>query len=129
MRRRISMSAAVLGLVGLASPAGAVTQNDFLLRNTADLVNLCSATSSDPLYTPGVNFCQGFVLGVVRVLDESDAAHRRRQMFCAPAQMPTRDQAVAAFVQWAKASPDRLSMPPTDAIATYLSQQYPCPRG
>lgn len=129
MRRAVCLSAAVLCLAGLASSARAVTQDDFLLRNTADLVNLCSAASGDPLATAAVNFCEGFGLGVFRVLDETEAAHKRRQIFCMPSQGPTRTQAVMAFVQWAKASPDRLSMPPTDAIATYLSQQYPCPRG
>ena len=130
MRRGLWLSAAILCLAGLASPARAVTQDDFLLRNTADLVNLCSAPTTDPLATAAVNFCEGFGLGVFRVLDESEAAHRRRQIFCmSSSQMPTRTQAMIAFVQWAKASPERLSMAPTDSIATYLSQQYPCPPG
>jgi Rap1a immunity proteins len=129
MRRTVWFSAALLCVAGLASPASAVTQDDFLLRNTADLVNLCSAPGTDPLATAAVNFCEGFGLGVFRVLDETEAAHKRRQMFCMPSQGPTRTQAIMAFVQWAKAAPDRLSMPPTDSIATYLSQQYPCPRG
>lgn len=129
MRRTVWLSAAVLCLAGLASSAHAVTQDDFLLRNTADLVNLCSAPSTDPLATAAANFCEGFGLGVFRVLDETEAAHQRRQMFCMPAQGPTRTQAIMAFVQWAKASPARLSMAPTDSIATFLSQQYPCPRG
>ena len=129
MRRRLWIPATALCLAGLASSAHAVTQDDFLLRNTGDLVNLCSAPSNDPLATAAVNFCEGFGLGVFRVLDETEAAHKRRQIFCMPSQMPTRTQAMMAFVQWAKASPDRLAMPPTDGIATFLSQQYPCPRG
>lgn len=128
MRRGLWLSAAVLCLAGLASPARAATQDDFLIHNAADLVDLCSSTASDPLYTAAVNFCQGFFLGVVRTLDEMQAAAQsRRRLFCSPAQMPTRTQAIAAYVQWVKASPDRLSMMPTDSVGQFLSQQYPCP--
>lgn len=128
MRPGVWLSAAALCLAGWASPANALTQDDFLVRNTADLVNLCSAPTTDPLYTAGANFCQGFFVGVVRVLDEVESAHQSRRLFCMPAKMPSRTQAVTDYVAWAKASPDRLAMQPTDSIGGFLSQKLPCPR-
>jgi len=106
----------------------AVTQDNFLIRNTGDLVDMRSAPQTDPLYTAAINFCHGFGVGVVRALQEQDAASRSRHLFCFPDPAPTRNDAVARFVQWASAASNGLQMPAADGIATYLSQQYRCPR-
>lgn len=115
-------------MLAASAASAAVTQDSFLLRNTGDLVDLCSAPQTDPLYTAAVNFCHGFGVGVVRTLQDQDAASRSRRLFCFPNPAPTRNEAVARFVQWANADPSRLQMSAEDGIATYLSQQYPCPR-
>src|SRR5271170_6494669 len=88
--------------IGVASGARAapVSQDDFLATNTANLVSLCSAAETDPLYTPARNFCEGFLVGTYRMIITVQAAMRsKRKVFCAPANGPTRDQAVAAFTQ------------------------------
>ena len=124
----------LLGLVlcigmPVASARAAVTEDTFLLRNTGDLVDLCSAAQSDPMYTAAVNFCHGFGLGVFRVLREEDIAQPSRHMFCLPNPTPSRNQTVANFIQWARADTGRLALSPADGIATFLTQQFPCPRG
>lgn len=123
--------AALLGLcIGLPAGPGhaALTSDEFLVRTTADLVNLCSATTADPMYTAAVNFCAGFTVGVFRVLQEEDMARPTGKLFCIPNPSPSRDQAIAAFVQWAKADPHRMALSGADGIATYLSQEFPCAR-
>ncbi len=70
--------------VSAGSAKAAVTQDTFLLRNTGDLMDLCSAAQSDPLYTAAVHFCHGFTVGVFRVLQEEDMAKQSRHMFCLP---------------------------------------------
>jgi Rap1a immunity proteins len=111
--------------------AGAnVAETDFQVRTTADLIDLCTASPSDPMGTAALNFCHGFAVGVYRVLEEENAAKRVGRMFCIPdGTMPSRDEAVASFVQWAKASPDAMSQRPANGITGYLVQKYPCPRG
>src|SRR4051794_12411062 len=79
-----------------------VSQDSFLLRQTSDLVDVCSAAQSDPLYTAATNFCHGFAVGVFRVLQEEDAARRSGRLFCVPTPAPTRNEAIATFVQWAR---------------------------
>ena len=55
----------------LPTAAGAaVTEATFQLATTADLVDLCTAAPSDPMGTAALNFCQGFAVGVYRVLEE-----------------------------------------------------------
>jgi hypothetical protein len=79
--------------IGLSagSAHAAVTEDTFLLHSAGDLVDLCSAAQSDPLYTAAVNFCHGFTVGVFRVLQEEDMAKLSRHMFCLPNPMPTRN--------------------------------------
>jgi hypothetical protein len=114
-------------------PAGAtraaVTADSFLLRNAGDLVDICSAAPADPMYTAASNFCQGFTVGVFRVLQEEDMARRSNRMICLPNPAPTRNEGVAALVQWARADPTRTNLSAADGVAGFLSQQYPCPRG
>ena len=115
--------------VSAGSAHAAVSQDAFMLHSNGDLVDLCSAAQTDPLYTAAVNFCHGFAVGVFRVLQEEDMATRSRHMFCLPSQMPTRNEGIASFIQWAKADPSRSALQPADAIAAFLTQQFPCPRG
>jgi Rap1a immunity proteins len=118
--------------VCLALSAGpvqaAVTEDDFQLRSSGDLADLCSAAQPDPMYTAASNFCHGFAVGVFRVLQEEDTARKATHMFCLPPQTPTRNEAIAGLVQWIRADNSRMALPPADAIAAYLSQQYPCAR-
>jgi hypothetical protein len=66
-------------------------------------------------------------VGVYRVLEEIEATHKART-YCMPEPMPTRNETLASFVQWTKANPDTLAMPPQDGIAAFLAKQYPCAR-
>ncbi|HTH98190.1 MAG TPA: Rap1a/Tai family immunity protein [Stellaceae bacterium] len=101
----------------------AVTQDDFTVRSTGDLIDLCSASPSEPMGTAALNFCHGFGLGVVRVLQELG---RPSPMFCMPNPPPTRNEAVASFVQWGKSNPSQLNTPAQDGVAAFLAAQYPC---
>jgi Rap1a immunity proteins len=111
-----------------AEAKAAVTEDSFLVRTTGDLVDLCKATSADPLYTAAVNFCHGFSVGVYRVL-EADNQAKTRHLFCVSDRTPRRTESIAAFVQWADAHPDQKNLGPADGIAAYLQQQFPCGRG
>jgi hypothetical protein len=120
----------ILALCGLALPGAAqaqqLTQDNFLLRNSGDLIALCSAAQNDPLYTAAANFCQGFVVGVVRVLNEEDSAHRAGRLFCLPEPPPSRNQGIANLVQWAKSMPAQMNGQPADTVVAFLAQRFPC---
>ena len=127
---RCSHWLAGFALCAAMSPAAgnaAVTEDTFQLRTTSDLVDLCSVAQTDPMGTAALNFCHGFALGVYRVLAEENAAKRIGKLFCMPDQVTTtRDQAIADFVQWAKATPSVMSQTPADGITAYLANKYPC---
>jgi hypothetical protein len=121
----LALCAALLPEVGHA----AVTEDTFKLQTTGDLVELCSDPASDPMGTAALNFCHGFAVGVFRVLDEEAAAQRIHPMFCAVTPGPSRTQAIADFVQWAKANPDVMAKRPADGVVAYLVKTFPCPKG
>ena len=125
--RQLWLGAAVCVAAYCAPGHAAVTQDTFMVRTTADLIDLCTAAPSDPMGTAALNFCHGFGLGVYRVLEEIESA-RKVHTFCMPDTLPTRNEAFASFVLWSKANADQLSVPPQDAIAAFLSKQYPCTR-
>ena len=129
MRHRSTGFAVIAaGLIAAASARAApVTQDDFLLATTANLVSLCGAASADALYTPAQNFCHGFIVATFRVVTAEESASRtRHKLFCLPPNPPSRDQAVAAFVQWAASRPKTLASTPTDGLAEYFETAFPC---
>ena len=107
----------------------AVTEDTFKLQTTADLVELCSDPPSDPMGTAALNFCHGFAVGVFRVLEEEASAERIHRMFCVATPGPSRTQALADFVQWAKGNPDVMKERPADGLVAYLVKTFPCPKG
>lgn len=129
LNRQWLTAIAFCGALLPAASRAAVTEDTFQLRTTSDLVDLCSAAPSDPMVTAALNFCHGFALGVFRVLDEEAVAERIHRMFCVPAQTPTRNQVLADFVQWAKASPNVMAQRPADGLTAYLVKTFPCPKG
>jgi Rap1a immunity proteins len=128
LNRWLVVTASCAPLIAGAAQAE-VTQDSFLLRQASDLVDMCSAAQSDPLYTAATNFCHGFAVGVFRVLQQQDAARRSGHLFCVPTPAPTRNEAIAGFVQWARANVSRMGLSPADGVAAFLSEQYKCPRG
>lgn len=122
----MSFAASATVALAVSGAYGApVSRDDFQVQTTGNLVSLCSAAPTDPLYTAAVNFCHGFAVGAYRVIMSEEAASRRK-MFCIPANAPNRNEAIAAFVKWANDHPKVLVDPPTDGIVEYLEAEYPC---
>jgi len=120
---------AVAAVVLLTPRAGyAATEANFGARTTGDLVELCTAAPDNATGTAAVNFCQGFALGAVLVEMQNMAAFRGPKLFCMPNPPPSRNEALSEFVNWARVSPDRMSIPSTDGLFRFLSERYPCPQ-
>ena len=124
-------AAVFLACAIVLGPAGsrAAVEADFTVRTTGDLVRLCDPTSNDAMANAGINFCHGYVQGAVGVEMQHEAASRSMKLFCLPSPPPSRNEAIAAFVKWAKSAAQRQDGPPADAIFRYLGERYPCPGG
>ena len=113
-------------LAGVSSAHAAATEENFRARTTGDLLALCSVDQRDPLATPAIHFCHGFAAGAYQVLREIQAAQPSSRLFCVPNPPPSRNEAIAAFVQWLRANPDQMSLPAADGVAHFLARQFPC---
>jgi hypothetical protein len=119
--------AAVVWILTATSAQAAVSQDDFLIRTTGNLVNLCAADPTDPLYAPAINFCQAFGAGVFQTQQLYQAASGGKPLYCAPTPPPTRNEAMDGFVAWAKATRAVTDIVPAAGVLQYLMQTYPCP--
>ena len=120
------IAAATLALL-IPNVADAATEANFDAKTTTDLVALCSATPDNGIGTAALNFCQGYIQGAVTVEMLNMAAFRGPKPFCLPNPPPTRSQAISAFINWAQATPDRMTQSATDGLFRFIGVQYPCP--
>ena len=120
---------AVFATVASSTAPAAVTRDQFPPRSTRDLITLCSAGADDPLMTAARNFCQGFADGAVGVALSYEAVTQSDRLpFCLPTPRPSYDQALAAFVTWANADPQRMDDTAVVGLMRFLIHQYPCTR-
>ena len=106
----------------------AVTEANFNLTSTADLVELCDAKPDNTMGVAALNFCYGFAQGAVVTEMQNMGDRAQPNLFCLPNPLPRRSDSIGGFVQWARASPDRMSDGPTNSLIRFLADRYPCPK-
>ncbi|CAL1241917.1 Rap1a/Tai family immunity protein [Candidatus Methylocalor cossyra] len=108
--------------------ASAVTEQDFLARNTQQLIQLCTAPADDPLRVAAVHFCTGYLVGAYHYHESVNSGPDSQPLVCPPNPKPTREQAITDFVSWAKAHPQYNQDRPVDAMFRFMVEKWPCPR-
>jgi Ssp1 endopeptidase immunity protein Rap1a len=126
MRRTILLWSAALCLV--PAVAAAVKEENFIVKNTRDLIEICGTPQSDAMYTAAINFCQGYVVGAYAYHRALYSDKRHKDPVCLPDPPPPRMQAIASFVEWAKANPKYEEERAVEALAKFLTETWPCPQ-
>ena len=116
---------AVLAVPGVA---GAVTDGDFEVKTTRNLLNLCTVSTDDPRYKEALHFCHGFLVGAYQYYLATLAGPNVKPLVCPPDPPPTRNAAIAAFIGWAQAHPQYMSEAPVETEFRFLTETYPCKR-
>ena len=119
---------AVIALSLWPAAARAVDSSNFVLNTTEDLYLICSTADKDPLRPVAINFCEGFILGVVTFQDAIGDANPVKRLVCYP-QGVTRDQGIQAFVSWAAShQQDRKFMDDSALMGVLrgLASKWPC---
>jgi hypothetical protein len=118
---------AIALLLFLPSLAGAgVTEQDFTLDTTEDLIDLCSVDPQDPHAVAAIHMCHGYVTGLVHFHIVVGRVFEGNVYCMDEEERPTRDQAVAMLVEWSRANPQHDSLEAVDGVLQWAHETYPC---
>ena len=106
--------------------AAAVTEQDFEANTTQDLVNLCSASPDDPMYHQAINFCHGYFVGAYHYYEAVSSGPKGIRFVCPPDPIPSRNDTIDEFIQWARANPQHWEETPVETEFRFLMEKWPC---
>jgi Rap1a immunity proteins len=121
VRSLVLASFLVPGLAGAA-----VTDEDFALSTTQNLVNLCSVSASDPRAKEAIQMCEGYMLGAYHYYLATNSGKNDMRLVCMPNPTPSRNEVAGMFVEWAKANPQYMKEAPVDSEFRFMSARWPC---
>jgi len=122
------IAAIFLLTVFVANPvlAGEVSVQNFEVKTTRDLINLCTASPEDPLYSKAIHFCHGYLVGAFHYYEASTAGPNAHPILCPPKERPSRNETIQNFVEWAKARPEYWNELPVETEFRFLTEIWPC---
>jgi Rap1a immunity proteins len=120
----------ILFIVFLLFPtlAQAVTTDDFLVKTTQNLINLCTVSATHPQHREAIHMCHGYLIGAFHYHEAAVSGLGSQRLVCLPEKgpLPTRDEAIAMFVEWAKARPQYMQEMPVETEFRFLVEKWPC---
>ena len=106
--------------------AGAVSEKDFEVQTTENIINLCTASPDDPLYHQAINFCHGFLVGAYRYYEAAGSGPGGLKLVCLPDPRPSRNETIDMFIEWAKAHRQHWGEPAVETEFRFLMENWPC---
>ena len=103
-----------------------MTDEDFVLATTQNLVNLCAVSADDPRAKEAIQMCEGYMVGAYHYYLATNSGKNDMRLVCMPNPPPSRNDAVAMFVAWAKANPQYMKEAPVDSEFRFLGEKWPC---
>ena len=110
------------------SMAGEVSVEDFQVKTTKDLIDLCTAPPEEPLASQAIHFCHGYLVGAYHYYEATTAGPNGRPLVCPPEPRPTRNETIAMFVAWVKDHPQYWDELPVESEFRFLTEKWPCGR-
>ncbi len=125
MKQKVILLVLVAALI-LPGLAGAVTEEDFKVKTTQNLINLCTASANDPYRDKAIHFCHGYLVGAYDYHVTENSGPDGVMGFCLPDPPPSRNTAISMFVEWAKAHPQYMGEKPVDTEFRFIAETWPC---
>ena len=111
-----------------SAPADAVEDIAFVLRNTGDLVDVCSIAEGDPRHLNAIHACMGYLEGVVDYHDAITEHEALKPLICYPP-TATRQIGLQVFIDWGQANRDDeklMGEPSVIGMVKALADKWPC---
>ncbi len=124
--KTIALLLSVLLALPAIALAGGVSEKNFRVEATQDLINLCTAASDDPLYPQAVNFCHGYLVGAFAYYEAESSGPKGIKLVCPPEPRPTRNETIKMFIEWVKTHPQYLNDKPVETEFRFLMEKWPC---
>ena len=121
-------SIVALAMLACAGAAQAAEEEDFEIKDTSDLVMLCAADPASEVYTAAINFCHGFAVGAFQYYSTLETVAPGNKFVCISEPRMSRNDAIAAFVEWVKPKTELHAKPAVDSLFAWLTATYPCPK-
>lgn len=114
-------------LIFSAAPSFCATAEEYLIRNTEDLIKLCAESPESADFMSAIHFCHGYTLGAYDFFDRTSLAmDPETRLVCVKPPYPSRNKVIADFVSWTRTHPHYLKDPAVDTLFRYLSEVFPC---
>jgi hypothetical protein len=103
-----------------------VTEADFEVKTTQNLLNLCTAGPNDPNYREAIHFCEGYVVGAYQYYLSETGDNTSEALVCLPTPSPSRNEVLRMFIAWAQTHPEYLNELPVETQFRFLTEKWPC---
>ena len=124
--RKLFTSLLLICLLIPGIATSAVTAEDFKVKTTKNLINLCTASTDDPHYKEAIHFCHGYLIGAYYYYAAQYEEDSANQLVCFPEPTPTRNEAIEKVVSWAQQHPEFMNELPVDTEFRALTDLWPC---
>ena len=127
MRKRVViLFLLVLLILPALALAGGVTEKDFEVQTTQNLINLLTSDPDDPFYQQAINFAHGYLVGAFHYYVAVSSGPKGTKLVCFPDPQPSRNEAISMFIEWAKAHPQYMNERPVETEFRFLMETWPC---
>ncbi len=125
----VSRSLAVAAILALwPGLTSAIERRDFWITDTADLFELCTTPTDDPLRSQAINYCMAYLDGAVDYHDAISDHKEMERLICYP-NTASLEEGVLVFIAWAQANQgDKKLMdePTVIGVVRALEAKWPC---
>ena len=104
----------------------AVTTEDFKVKTTKNLINLCTVSTEDPHYKEAIHFCHGYLVGAYYFYAAQYKNDSANQLVCFPEPNPTTNAVIEKIVSWAQKHPEFMNELPVETEFRALTNLWPC---
>jgi hypothetical protein len=126
----LSLGIAALSLLSAvpADRAWAVNPPSFDVKNSAELVAVCSTPTTDKNYSAAIHFCNGYVVGAFHNYQALAEQPMYQTLFCPDDPNGPKDDFVKGYVAFAKAHPQYDKDRAVTVLFKYMIDKWPCDR-
>jgi hypothetical protein len=115
-----------LAILSAATQALAGAPQDYQVKTTEDLIELCSVSADDPLYPAAMGFCLGYIDAALDYHAALTAGPKFAAITC-PDSTVSREEVAVVVVEWSRRNAQLINTEaPVTGVMRAVAQKWPC---